>query len=376
MIWGLGPGGAERVLTTLANAWSETADVTLITLTDGLADHYELSDTVRRRTLYAVGSENGGTDATATSGRQPRVMERAGDVVRNLRIVSRLRAEIARVRPDVVVSFIDRTNILTLIATRGLDVPVVVSERTDPRHHGVSRSEERLRKVTYPWADGVVVQTRSVRTWAEQFVPRDRIFVIPNPVEIPEAVPDLDQREAVVAAVGRLIESKRYDHLISAFARAAERHPGWRLEIAGQGPAQPELEALASRLRLTDRVTFLGLLPDVSTLLRRAKVFALSSRYEGFPNALLEAMAWGVAPLSTDCPSGPGEIIDHGHNGLLVPTFDLDAFEEALELLLSSRVVRSSVAEGARLSAMKFAVPSVLEMWETVFRDVCQHRAG
>lgn len=376
VIWGLGAGGAERVLTSLANAWCLTKDVTVITITDDVVDHYGLSDSIQRRTLYSVGSQEAAPpEPTDMPSDLPRMIERVGDLVRNVRIVYRLRTEIQRIQPDVAISFIDRTNILTLLATRGLGVPVVVSERTDPRHHQVSRAEESLRRLTYPRADGLVVQTESVRRWARDIVSEPCVSVIPNPVVVEPEVADLNRREPIIAAVGRLIRSKGYDHLLRAFAAIATRHPEWTLQVAGQGPELEGLQSLAGELEIADRVDFLGLIPDTSVLLRRAAVFAQASRYEGFPNALLEAMAWGLAPLSTDCPSGPAEIIEHGVNGLLVPTHDIGAFEDGLDYLLSSRNARISLGRAARESMSRFALPTVLRMWDEVVAEVLARRA-
>ena len=151
----------------------------------------------------------------------------------------------------------------------------------------------------------------------------------------------------MVVAAGRLVGAKGFDRLIRAFTWVAEAHPGWRLRICGGGPARAALAALIDELRLGGRVELAGKVRDIEAELEAASVFALSSRVEGLPLALLEAMAKGLAVVSFDNCAGPCEVIEHGADGLLVPGGDERALARAICALIESPDLRRRLG-GAR----------------------------
>jgi len=214
----------------------------------------------------------------------------------------------------------------------------------------------------------------------------DRCEVIPNPV------PPLDeQRDPVVGpssglartehdgrvamAMGRLVEQKGFDLLLQAFSRVAAGNPAWRLVIVGDGPARSPLCALAAELGVSDRVSFAGRVHNPQGWLHSADLFVLSSRYEGFPNALLEAMACGVACVSFDCQSGPADIIRPEINGLLVPPEDISALANALDRLMKSDAERSRLASRAQDVLERFGVDRVMGAWDELIATSAR-RAG
>ncbi|MBC8116237.1 MAG: glycosyltransferase family 4 protein, partial [Candidatus Saccharimonas sp.] len=286
-------GGAERVMATLANAWVKRGDcITLITLGSVDDDFYPLDSRVHRIGLNLIKNTHGVFDRSHTFYRR----------------VAALRRSIGATNPSVVISFVNRTNLLTQVATWGLPLPVIVSERNDPREESSPLSMRLLRRVLYPQADAVVVQTNSVLAWAKKVAPKGRSVVIPNPVGHPKRIWSPTGQQKIVA-IGRLHRQKGFDVLIEAFAKIAPLHQHWTLDIYGEGPERLSLELMIQNLRLTDRVTLRGIVSDISSPLVEAGLFVMPSRYEGFPNALLEAMACGCPVISTDCPSGPAEII-------------------------------------------------------------------
>jgi len=220
----------------------------------------------------------------------------------------------------VIVSFTDRTNVLTLLAARGLDVPVVVSERIDPRRHSIGSAWNMLRRLTYPSASALVVQTHAVREWATDLVAAPRVAVIPNPLR-PASGPiaSASGRAYVITAIGRLVPQKGFDVLIRAFAMLAEDYPAWSLTIHGEGPERTALESLAATLAVSDRVSLPGRTNDSARVLNASSIFALPSRYEGFPMVLLEALSCGCACIASGCDSGPAEVVTNRPSGLLVP---------------------------------------------------------
>jgi len=168
--------------------------------------------------------------------------------------------------------------------------------------------------------------------------------------------------------MGRLVPQKGFDVLIRAFATLADELPDWHLTILGEGPERSALKALVHRLGIGDRVHLQGRTVDPDSFLAASAVFALPSRYEGFPNALLEAMANGCACVSTRCDSGPADLIADGENGRLTPVDDVMSFAEALGALMEDANVRSQLGQHARKSVLRFSLDTVFNAWDTVFR--------
>ena len=364
----LGAGGAERVLSVMANHWAANGrDVTVLTVSSPALDWYALHPQVRRVALDLYGK-------SSTMGRA---------ITSNVRILARMRVEILNARPDVVVSFMDITNVTTLMAMMGTNLPVIVSERIDPRYHIIPPAWNCLRRIFYRRADAIVVQSRAVRAWASELFGEAISHVIPNPID-PSlghnhgggARPDGGKGKMVIG-VGRLTPQKGFDLLIEAFAGCGERAQGWSLVIAGEGEERGHLEAQIARSGLSHRIRLIGRVPDPSRLYREADLFVLPSRFEGFPNALLEAMAYGLPVIAADCPSGPGEIIRPGVDGLLVPAENVGAVRVAMETLMGDRSARERLGLHAREISERFNVETIMGQWDALVgqirarRDVC-----
>lgn len=349
VIASLGAGGAERVMGTLAEGWeAQGHQVSVITLSGRQADFYRLPPGVGRVALGLLGPSR----------------NLAAALERNLRRLGRLRAAIRDLAPDIVISFVDRTNVLCLAATTGLGVPVIVAERIDPGRHPVGPVWALLRRLLYPRADALVVQTRSVEQWARGLVSAARVHVIPNPVAPPVAESPATRKMQVVA-MGRLTYQKGFDLLVRAFARLAAGSPDpWRLLVLGDGEDRGKLEALAVGMGVADRVEFRGCVENPAAVLAESEIFVLSSRYEGFPNALLEAMAAGMAVIAADCPSGPSEIIEPEVNGVLAPPENVQALASALGRLAGDAPARRRLGEQARRIVERYSLDRVLAAWE------------
>ncbi len=337
----------------MSNYWALRGwSVSILTLTDGGdVPFYELNPGVEHLPLdLAWESSN-----------------RLVGIVSNLRRIRGIRLALQRLRPDVVISFMGRTNVVTLLATRALPTPVVVSERNDPARPGLDPIWRRLRDLLYTFADIVVVQTERARGYFPSVV-QERCVVIPNPVTTPAEEAQEDSalivgRPAIVA-MGRLTGQKGFDLLLAAFAQLRERFPQWRLMVIGEGPMRSDLEAQVERLRLQDCVTLVGRLKCPGQVLRQADLFVMPSRYEGFPNALCEAMAWGLPVISFDCPNGPREIIRDGVDGILVPPGDVSALVAAMARLLADESLRGQLGSRAPEITSRFGLTSVMSIWE------------
>lgn len=365
VITSMSSGGAERVMSTMANYWIEKGmTITLVTLDSTNSDFYELHPRIKRI----------GLDLMIES------LNPLQAIKHNLNRLRKLRAAIKSSKPDVVISFLDRMNVLTLLATRGLGVKVIVSERIFPPLHNYGKLWSLLRRISYPWANAVVIQSVQSLGWVEEITGRGTAIVIPNPIMEPS-----DDRESeallsnlipqstvtkTIVAMGRLDYQKGFDILIKTFADVARSNSDWRLVIFGEGKERNALVRLSGMLGIADRVYLPGRVTKPMSFIRQADIFVLSSRYEGFPNALMEAMACGVAVISFDCFSGPREIIRNGIDGLLVPPEDMNALAEALQHLISDEAERKRVAERAPDVITRFGLEKVMGMWETTLLKV------
>lgn len=357
VIGSLAAGGAERVLSNMANYWAaRDKAVTLITLSSTGDDWYALDKRVQR---VALGEAR--RSATALQA-----------VLNNLRRIWRLRRAIKASNPDAVVSFIDTANVLTLWATRTLNRPVIVSERIDPRVHRISGRWNWLREFSYPWAAAIVVQTQSVSRWAETRFDARQVTVIPNPASLPRAgaAEDLRIPKPYVAAVGRLEQQKGFDLLLRAAAVAFRQFPEWSLAIVGEGSERARLEVLLTELGLSDRVQLVGRQPNPAQVLSHADLFVLSSRYEGFPNVLCEAMASGLPVVAFDCASGPRDIVRHEVDGLLVPPEDPAALAQAMTRLMGDAELRRRFSSRAVEVLDRFGEERVMRLWEELLTRV------
>jgi glycosyltransferase involved in cell wall biosynthesis len=326
----LGIGGAQKVLVSLANSWAARGwTVTLIAVGDRGPSYFPLHPKVRERSL----------DLQAPSGNLVRALRN------NWLRLLQLRRTVRGSRPDVVLSFLSATNVLTLLATRGLGVPVLVSERSDPKRQTLSAPWRVLRWLTYPLAEHVVVQGDAALAGVA-WPSRGRAVVAPNPIQLPANLAVGVQ--PVIVGVGRLVPLKNFDLLIRAFAANAPACPDWRLVVWGEGPERPRLETLAAEHGLGGRVSLPGRSAAPAAWLAHAGVFALTSSYEGYPNALAEAMAAGLAVVSTACPIGPRTMVRHEVDGLLVRTGDLGELSGALGRVMKDPALRARLGAAGR----------------------------
>ena len=283
----------------------------------------------------------------------------------------RLRALLQQQRPKRVLALLTKTNILCSAAVWDLPIHLVVSERNDPRLQSIDRLWSRLRCVYYRRADVVTANTEGVLEALQAMGPWQRLALLPNPLPTALTLQDSHKppvdREAEVLAVARLVPQKGLDVLIRAFASLPESvRDGWSLTLVGDGPELATLQALASDAGLRDLVHFEGFCSDPLVFMRRASIFALPSRFEGMPNALLEAMAAGLPSVVTDASPGPLEMVCNGHQGLVVPTDDVSAFAAALQKLMLDGDLRNRCGVAARTTLRALDWDVVESHWRSV----------
>ncbi|TDE18847.1 glycosyltransferase family 4 protein [Actinomadura sp. 6K520] len=227
-------------------------------------------------------------------------------------------------------------------------------------------------KEWYPRLDALTCLTVADREDYEATLPDGScpVYTIGN--GLPDRVyPRSRQENKLVVAAGRMVWIKGYDLLIGAFAKVVEKHPEWRLRIYGQGVRREELLRKATRLGLYNNVLLMEPTDDMEGELAKASILAMSSRAEPFGMTIIEAFACGLPVVGFDCPRGPREIINDGHDGFLVPPQDTDAFAETLIRLIDDEELRHRMARNALASAERFDIAAVAGLWEKMLAELC-----
>jgi GalNAc-alpha-(1->4)-GalNAc-alpha-(1->3)-diNAcBac-PP-undecaprenol alpha-1,4-N-acetyl-D-galactosaminyltransferase len=364
MVSTLARGGAERVAVTLANAWARRGDrVRLVCTFGGPAQQaYPLDPRVDVVTLDTLGVTSGSI--------------RPGFIGKVLALRRWFRGE----RPDVVISFLTNVNVTAVLATAGLRIPLIVSERVDPAA-GVELPWvlHVARALCYSAADVVVVQTpETARNLSGRLLGSPTIRVVPNPLpgELARSTVRANHDGATgrVVAIGRLTPQKGFDRLLEAFARAFPEGAPWTLEVYGEGALKDELQADIGARGLRSRAFLRGATDDPWRELAGAQIFALTSHYEGFPNAMLEAMALGLACVAFDCPAGPRFLAGAPAAAAIVANGDVAAFAAELRRLADDAAARASLGTYAAAHVRAaFSEAGVLLAWDETIRIATAH---
>lgn len=353
---GLGAGGSEHVVSLLCRAFADAGwAVTLLAFVPRGAQAFY--DPEGRIPLIPLGLPPNAR------------ISKLGGLVRRVR---RLRSALQTVEPDLVVSFLTRTNIITLLAQPRC--PVIVSERNNAAEQRVGRFWSWLRRRLYPRASALVTMTEGAMAQFAPFAP-PVTRVIPNHAAAPVQTAQVPGSGRLVA-VGRLVPQKGFDLLLEAWARIADRHRGWTLTIWGEGPERAALEAQRDRLGLSERVLLPGVTERPGQWMEQADAFVLSSRFEGWGLVVGEAMAAGIPTVAFDCDFGPAEMIEHGRTGLLVAPGDTAALASALDQLLEDEALRSRLGPTGRESMKRFAPETVVKHWLELAEELVDERAS
>ena len=332
---GMSRGGAERVIASLANTFCAKGDeVSIITL-DNDPSGYALDERVHHVRLNLAGNSQNKIQA----------------LVRNFRILCGLRREIKRADYDAVISFELRFAVLLqYVFPFGRRFKLITSERANPNTRKLGKTEKKQYDKMLPRVDGFIFQTKRVSLcYCERL--REIGTVIHNGV-FPEILPAeitafSERRHKDICAVGRLNEQKGYDVLLRAFHLFRETHPEHRLHIYGEGALRKALEEQIETMGLGDCVTLHGSVSGVMFEVADMGMFVMASRYEGMPNALMEAMACGLPCVSTDCDFGPGELIADHENGILVAVDDEKALAAAMAEIADDPALAKRLSEKA-----------------------------
>lgn len=344
----LGGGGAERVITNLANMLAEdNYDVTMITSYE-VEREYILTRNVRRLSLEDKDSQR-------------------SRIIRNLSRIFKLRKICKEEKPDILISFMEEPNFRAILATRGLPVKTLVSVRNDPNKEYAGKIGRFVGKVLLPMADGCVFQTGDAQKWFPERL-RKKSRIIYNAVKEEFYQVERTPVRGEIVTCGRLTEQKNHRLLIDAFAEVQKIYPFATLKIYGEGVLREKLQNQIDSLNLNEKVFLMGATNDVAKALQTADLFVLSSDYEGMPNALMEAMAAGVPCISTDCPcGGPRELFGEDASDKLVPCNDSAQLAEAICCVFDG--AEHNVVEKKHAEA--FRPDRVNAMWEKYIMEIC-----
>ena len=344
-------GGAERVMSIICNEFVENGhQVSLYLTEDSEQIFYPLDKKVRI------------VDIT---------VNKKHFVSRLPIYINRLRKDLKRQGTDVVVSFITRTNIISVCACKMAKIPVIVSERNNPYIVPANRLWRMVRNFIYKFADGAVFQTKYAQDYFNTKV-ISKSTVIKNPM--PEAVNlkyDYNKKQKRIVSVCRLESQKNVSLLIKAFNKIYKDIPGYSLHIYGDGSQRNMLESLIKSMEVSSAVFLEGSTPQVIQKVAKAKIFALSSNFEGLSNAVMEAMCVGTACVVTDSPSyGNRELISRGYNGFIVPVNDVDAMAEQIKQLALNDSLTKKISDNARKLYDSTNTKTIVLAWEMYINKI------
>ncbi len=359
-------GGAERVASLLCNYWVEKGHkVTLMPTYSGRGDCvYEINDKVNISFLSDI---LGSTKNNFWS---------------RVRRFILLRKVILNEAPDVIVSFLAQVNVTAILAAIGTYIPVIVSERTYPPQYPIGFIWTILRRITYPLASAIVMQTNQGLDWLKDECPHGRGFVISNPIIFPMSVGKpivettriVEDKKNICLAVGRLDEGKRFIEIINVFSGLAREFTNWDLVFLGDGEERAALEKEAIVSGLQERIHLPGRVGNLGDWYERANLFVLNSRFEGFPNVLLEAMAHGVPCVSVDCDTGPRDLISSEENGLLIPNNSSKHLRSSMEILMRDITLARALGQSAKEVREKFSINTIGAEWDALIASCLMNR--
>lgn len=351
----LNAGGAQRVVSTLANALILEYNVCLIVSYE-CKPFYKLNPDVNIE--YCQPDSN--------YRQNPNPIQ---SLINNFRLIKKIIHILKNYDADIAIGFMPVTNIYTIIATKFLKIPNIISERANPRFNSFGKFWTFIRRIGYRYADCLVVQTKANKEYFKNYV-KSSIEIINNPLdlELLEKRNLQTPKENIVLNVGRLAFPKNQDLLIRAFSNIDNAN--WKLILVGDGKNFQDYKILIDSLNMQDKIILAGNSQEVHKFYNTSKIFAFTSQLEGFPNALIEAMYYGLACISTDCPNGPSEIIKNNYNGVLIPVSDQNALEENLSKLMQNVTLQNAFSKKAVETTIAFHPMDIALQWTDLINNM------
>lgn len=365
----LGKGGAERVVSLLANQFVKNGVEVVIATEWYSEEEYDLEPQVKR--IHAGLSE---------------AEENASRIAKQWFRIKNLRKVLLQEKPDVLISFCVKANYRAMMASTGTGIPVIVSVRNDPKIDYVGKANSLMNKLFLNRAAGCVFQTGEAQEFFDEVLQKKSIIIC-NPVNEKYLKAERKTAAKKIVCVGRLVAQKNQMLLVNAFEKILEKYPEYHLYLYGDGSddeckdeliryvGSTEVNVLESQpnningteetVKLKDNIHFMGLSSMLESDMADAAMFVLPSNYEGMPNALMEAMALGLPVISTDCPCGGSRYwIEPGVTGQLVPVKDVDAMAKAIEFYIQNPEKADRMGTNARERLQEATMDKVFEQWK------------
>lgn len=350
----LSSGGAERVISNLSNVLIEKFEIVIITFVKS-KPFYDLDERIK---VIACKDE----------------IHQSLSVFRSLKLNYLLTKRIYHIlkteQVNLAIGFITSANILTTIAAKIQGIPCIISERNNPLVEDVPKFWVILRRFIYPLANSVVLQTQGVKKIYEKIIQPNKIIILPNPIAsvLSQQRDESVTKENLIITVGRLDKNKCQDDIIKAFGSIDIEN--WKLLIIGEGSKKQELVDLIDHLNLSNKIKIISKVKRIDKYYNKSSIFVFASKTEGFPNALLEAMHFGLPCISTDCDFGPSDLINDGINGYLVPVNQELVLAERLSKLINNKELRREFSYKSKYSTEIYQSEKAVAQWEKLFISI------
>ncbi len=359
-------GGAQRVISVLANHFSTNNEVSILMLRQKNI-RYEINKNI---SLFAV--------------TKIKKMTKLHTLLAKISIIKliKMQLQIKKINPDIIISFLPEPSLKLMFLKKFNGqlnkIPTIVSVRNDPFTEYKNKIINIVMRHLYQKADKIVLQTDEAFLYFAKLFKEDKLTVIPNPIDYKFLIskPYNGRRSEQIVNVGRLVTQKNQKLLIDAYLKVLTKYPHLKLIIYGSGPLERELKNYVKHLNLENKVFFRGEVDDIKTAILKAKMFVLSSDYEGMPNALMEAMALGIPCVSTNCPcGGPKYLIKNDDNGILVPIKNSNKLAKAMLMLLDNKNLSNKISKNAFLFSRQYEPSKICSLWEKeIFKILSKNR--
>lgn len=353
VIESMGGGGTQQIVKSLSYHWlSKGRKQTLITFKDQSFDEVKLDKKVHRIVIKRLSPSKTIIHAA----------------INNFKRILNIRKALISSEAQIIVSFLSTTNILVLIASIGLSRKIIVSERNDPNRQPLSLTWRLLRRYTYPWADALVCNSQTAADFFKENTSCKEVLLVENSIRKINSSGNINLPDKFVLAVGRLHEQKRFDLLLHAFKRAGLAD--FKLIILGDGLLKKNLMELALNLGLKERVIFAGYVKNPHHYFKKASVFILCSDFEGSPNALWEALSFGVPSIVSNRVHEALIHLENSKNAIIVNGGSATSLSDALIEVSKDKNLSKILSNNGPKVIKKFSVSEINKKWDNILFGV------